>query len=124
MLLGLRTVVYHVADRDRARSWYSAVLGVEPYFDEPYYVGFEVGGFELGLDPNPEYVREGMGGVEAYWGVPNIEQAYARLLEAGAAEHTAIREVGGGIKVATVRDPFGNVLGVIENPHFKREAVR
>lgn len=124
MFLGLRTVIYHVDDRDRARAWYSALLGIEPYFDEPFYVGFEVGGFELGLDPNPEYVREGVGGVEAYWGVADIEAAFARLRELGASEHTPIREVGGGIKVATLRDPFGNVLGVIENPHFKREAVR
>jgi predicted enzyme related to lactoylglutathione lyase len=124
MFLGLRTVVYHVDDRDHARAWYSALLGMEPYFDEPFYVGFEVGGFELGLDPNPEFVREGIGGVEAYWGVADIDEAYARLLDAGATKHTAIREVGGGIKVATVLDPFGNVLGVIENPHFKSEAVR
>lgn len=116
--LGLRTVIYNVDDLDRAKAWYTAVLGQEPYFAEPFYVGFNVGGFELGLDPSAEN-RPGEGGTTAYWGVEEIEAAHARLLELGAREHNAIQDVGGGIRVATVLDPFGNVFGLIENPHFQ-----
>lgn len=117
-LLGLRTVIYNVDDLDRAKAWYTAVLGQDPYFAEPFYVGFNVGGFELGLDPAEEN-RPGRGGSTAYWGVDNIETSYARLLELGARESNPVQDVGGGIRVATVLDPFGNVFGIIENPHFK-----
>ena len=116
--LGLRTVIYSVNDLERAKAWYASVLGQEPYFAEPFYVGFNVGGFELGLDPSEEN-RPGAGGTVAYWGVDEIEPAYKRLLELGARESNPIQDVGGGIRVATVLDPFGNVFGVIENPHFK-----
>jgi predicted enzyme related to lactoylglutathione lyase len=118
-LLGLRTAIYHVADLDRAKAWYASVLGIEPYFDQPFYVGFEVGGFELGLDPDPSSGSSGAGGVTAYWGVEDADAALARLLELGARERSGVQEVGEGIRVATVTDPFGNVLGVIENPHFR-----
>ena len=116
--LGLRTVIYSVNDLDRAKAWYTAVLGQEPYFAEPFYVGFNVGGFELGLDPSEEN-RPGAGGTSAYWGVEEIEAAHARLLEVGARDNGPVQDVGGGIRVATVLDPFGNVFGIIENPHFK-----
>lgn len=120
MLQGLRTVVYHVDDLDKAKDWYSMVLDKSPYFDEPFYVGFNVGGFELGLDPNMSGVKKG-NNVEAYWGVPNAKDECKRLLELGAQEHTGVQDVGGGILVATVLDPFGNVFGMVENPHFKIE---
>jgi len=115
MLLGLRTVVYYVDDIKKARDWYSSVVG-RPYFDEPFYVGFNVGGFELGLHPD-EGRTKGEGHI-AYWGVDNCEAALTKLLALGAVEHEAVQDVGSGIKVATVKDPFGNVLGIIENPHF------
>jgi predicted enzyme related to lactoylglutathione lyase len=121
MLQGLRTVVYHVSDLDKAKAWYSAVLNQEPYFDEPFYVGFNVGGFELGLVPAEGAPGSSEGkatGVVTYWGVPNVDAAFARLLSQGATEHEAVQDVGGGIRVASVYDPFGNVVGVIENPHF------
>ena len=123
MIQGLRTVIYKVPDLEAAKSWYSRILGIEPYFAEVFYVGFQVGGFELGLDPDMEGVRPG-GGVVAYWGVAEADAAYAKLLALGAAAHEPVREVGGGIRVATVTDPFGNVLGVIENPHFSTANVR
>ena len=116
MFQGLRTVIYHVSDLDRAKAWYSSVLGIEPYFDQPFYVGFNVGGYELGLDPNMS--TSGAGGVGAYWGVSDCEAAVNRLLELGASAHSPVQDVGEGIRVATVNDPFGNLIGVIENPHF------
>jgi predicted enzyme related to lactoylglutathione lyase len=123
MLLGLRTVIYHVSDAAEAARWYSRVLGIEPYFNEPFYVGFNVGGFELGLDPDSANVTVGDSSV-AYWGVEDAHAAHRRLLELGATNHGDVHEVGGGILVGSVRDPWGNVLGVIRNPHFRREDVR
>lgn len=117
-MLGLRTAVYHVTDLAVAKPWYQQILGVEPYFDEPFYVGFNVGGFELGLDPDPEAGRPGFGGVGVYWGVSDLDAELARLVALGVRVHQAATEVGGGIKVATVLDPFGNPFGLIENPHF------
>jgi predicted enzyme related to lactoylglutathione lyase len=118
-ILGLRTVVYHVSDLDRAKAWYSSVLGIEPYFDQPFYVGFNVGGYELGLDPDPQAGAPGAGGTGAYWGVEDAGAAHARLLDLGARERGGVKEVGEGIRVATVEDPFGNLFGIIENPHFQ-----
>jgi predicted enzyme related to lactoylglutathione lyase len=117
MFLGLRTVIYHAPDLQKAKAWYSAAFGVGPYFDEPFYVGFNIGGYELGLDPSVDGVRVGDNAV-AYWGVPDIETAWQRLIEQGATPRASVKDVGDGIKVATVADPFGNVIGIIENPHF------
>jgi|SRR6188508_555745 len=118
MIVGLRTVIYHVTDLDRAKAWYRAAFGVEPYFDEPFYVGFNIGGFELGLDPDPGSGKPGKGGTVAYWGVANIKEAVPHFLASGARFASPIRDVGGDIQVATVTDPFGNEIGLIENPHF------
>jgi len=117
--LGLRTVIYVNTELAKARDWYAQVLGFPPYFDEPFYVGFNVGGYELGLMPADEVNKQGGGGVLAYWGVADAEVSASRLLSLGAVEREPVSNVGGGIKVATFFDPFGNVLGVIENPHFK-----
>ena len=117
MFQGLRTVIYKVPDLARAKAWYAAAFDTAPYFDQPFYVGFNIGRFELGLDPDMTGVVVGSN-VLAYWGVPDITAAHARLLAQGATARDAIREVGEGIKVATVADPFGNVIGIIENPHF------
>jgi predicted enzyme related to lactoylglutathione lyase len=118
MFQGLRTVIYHAPDLAAAKAWYAAAFGVNPYFDEPFYVGFEIGGFELGLNPDTSGVNVGNNAV-AYWGVADIDSAHARLLDGGATPCDPVRDVGGDIKVATVADPFGNVIGLIENPHFK-----
>jgi predicted enzyme related to lactoylglutathione lyase len=118
MLQGLRTVIYHVPDLARAKAWYTAAFGVAPYFDEPFYVGFEIRGFELGLDPDVSDVNVGNNAV-AYWGVADIEEAHERLLARGAEPRQPVKDVGGDIKVAAVADPFGNVIGLIQNPHFK-----
>jgi hypothetical protein len=118
MFQGLRTVIYSAPDLEKAKGWYAQALAQQPYFDEPFYVGFNVGGFELGLDPDTSHVKPGNNAI-AYWGVADAHQAHARLLGLGAREHSAVRDVGGGILVATVLDPFDNVVGVIQNPHFK-----
>ena len=121
MILGLRTAIYPTSDLDAARLWYAELLGQEPYFNEPFYVGFSVGGFELGLLPDGQ---AGTNGPQPLWGVADIDVAYVRLLELGATMIEPVSEVGGGIKVAAVRDPFGNRFGIIQNPHFDASKVR
>jgi predicted enzyme related to lactoylglutathione lyase len=121
MLLGLRTAIYPVTDLAAAKDWYTAVVGHGPYFDQPFYVGFEVGGFELGLLPDGS---PGEAGPQPLWGVADADAALARLLELGAAPLEPVTDVGEGIRVAAVRDPFGNRLGVIENPHFDLGKLR
>ena len=120
--LGLRTAVYYVTDIEQARTWYRSVLGIDPYFDQPFYVGFNVGGFELGLHPASAQHPAGSGGAVPYWGVERVAVAWPRLLELGATAVEAPQDVGEGIQVAAVRDPFGNLLGIIENPHFPNPA--
>ena len=120
MILGLRTVIYPAPDLAQGKDWYTQVLGNGPYFDQPFYVGFEVGGFELGLIPDGQ---PGATGAVAYWGVADAAAALARLLKLGAELRDDVMDVGGGIKTATVLDPCGNVFGVIENPHFDRSKV-
>lgn len=119
MILGLRTAIYHVNDLDKAKEWYANAFGVKPYFDEPFYVGFDIGGYELGLNPDLSETGSGPGGAVAYWGVAEIGGAVERLERLGAVVKIRPHDVGGGIKVATVADPFGNLIGLIENPHFK-----
>jgi predicted enzyme related to lactoylglutathione lyase len=120
MILGLRTVTYPVADIADATAWYTNVLERAPYFSEPYYVGFEVGGFELGLVPDG---TPGAAGATAFWGTADIVAEVSRLLELGAAIESPVTEVGGGILVATLKDPYGNLFGVIQNPHFDKTKV-
>ena len=123
MILGLRTAIYPVAPEqlDAAKAWYTTATGVAPYFDQPFYVGFNVGGFELGLLPGATPSTDGP---QPLWGVADIHAAHARLLALGATELEPPKDVGDGILVADVRDPFGNRLGLIQNPHFDPKAVR
>ena len=121
MIQGLRTVVYHTPDLEAGKNWYSLVVGKPPYFDQPFYVGFEVSGFELGLVPDG---KPGAGGTIAYWGAANAEAECQRLLALGAEIVDELKDVGEGIRVATLKDPFGNLFGVIENPHFDLAKVR
>jgi len=109
-------VIYPVVDLDQSKAWYTSVLGTEPYFDEPFYVGFDVGGYELGLDPSPDTADAGP---RTYWGVADADAALAQLLDRGGQPHAPVTDVGGGIRVASVLDPAGQVLGIIENPHFR-----
>src|SRR5262245_54996930 len=115
MIQGLRTVIYPVTDLNKAKEWYDQVLGQRPYFDQPFYVGYSVGGFELGLIPDG---TPGSQGGVAYWGVPDASAAVQRLEGLGAIVREPVQDVGEGIRVAVVTDPFGNSFGIIENPHF------
>jgi len=114
--LGLRTVIYAAPDLNATKEWYAKALDIAPYFDEPFYVGFNVGGYELGLIPDAPIAE---GSTITYWGVADIAEIKERLLTLGATLHTDIQDVGDGIKTAALKDPFGNVVGLIENPHFK-----
>jgi lactoylglutathione lyase len=121
--LGLRTVVYKVADLAAAKDWYTRAFGQAPYFDEAFYVGFNVAGYELGLLPvEDEHEAEKQDSSYTYWGVENIELAYEHLLNMGAKTHEAPNNVGGELMVASVYDPWDNIVGIIYNPYFKLPA--
>jgi catechol 2,3-dioxygenase-like lactoylglutathione lyase family enzyme len=113
-LLGLRTVIYAAPDLEAATAWWSDLLGAGPYFDQPFYVGFNVGGYELGLLPNADPAE----GALTYWGVADVTAAVADSIARGATEHAPIAEVGDDIVTATVRTPQGTIVGFIYNPHF------
>ncbi len=112
--LGLRTVIYPSPDLAAAKAWFSTLLGVQPYFDQPFYVGFNIGGYELGLLPDADPAD----GALAYWGVDDVPAAVAAAVAAGATEHAAATDVGDGIVTASVRSPQGAIVGFIRNPHF------
>ena len=103
---GLRTVIYPSPDLDAAKAWWTGYLGIEPYFDEPFYVGYTVGGYELGLLPD----ADPSDGALPYWGVTDVAGAFAAAIAAGGTEHAPVSEVGGGIVTATVRTPPGAIL--------------
>ena len=119
MIKGLATAIYQVPDLDRAKAFYTAAFQQSPYFDEPFYVGYDIGGYELGLHPDLTLSKPGPGGSVAYWRVDHIDAAMKHFASAGATLVSDVQDVGEGIKVATVADPFGNLIGLIENPHFK-----
>lgn len=114
-LHGLRTVIYPSIDLEADKQWWSSVLGIEPYFDQPFYVGFEVAGYELALLPDAASAD----GALTYWGVDDVQQSVASMLEAGSTIHTPATEVGDQIVTATVRTPSGSIVGLIYNPHFQ-----
>jgi catechol 2,3-dioxygenase-like lactoylglutathione lyase family enzyme len=137
--LGLRTCIYRVPDLPAAAEWYSNALGIQPYFNEPFYVGFNVGGYELGLHPlpavalaeegavseekeKPSFAKATAGkgeNVETHWGVDDIQSTFAQLLANGATAHEEPTNVGKDLWVAMLKDPWGNIIGIIQNPHFK-----
>jgi len=114
--LGLRSSIYPVSNLAEAKAWWTQALGVEPYFDEPFYVGFNLGGYELGLKPD-------MPGVQGelpitYWGVDEVATALDSLTADGARVIYGPQDVGMGIVVADLQSATGQVFGVIHNPHF------
>jgi lactoylglutathione lyase len=120
-ILGLRTCIYTVPDLEAAKKWYTSTFGKEPYFDEPFYVGFNIGGYELGLLPSEKQPDDQAENVRTYWGVENVQQVFDTFVRQGAKVHEAPHNVGGPLVVATVMDPWGNLIGFIYNPEFKAE---
>jgi len=132
MLRGLTTVAYQAADLDAARAWYTEVLGIEPYFTRTEYVEFRVGDYEhefgiLDSKYLPDLSADSTGGDQAggapggaivYWHVDDARAAYDRLIELGASPHQPPRDFGENFVGAAVIDPFGNVLGIMTNPHY------
>ncbi|SHF20115.1 hypothetical protein SAMN04487965_1614 [Microbulbifer donghaiensis] len=120
-LRGVRTVIYGVTNIAEAKAWYTQLLEQEPYFDSECYVGFNVGGYELGLNPDARSVTSRADGVIAYWGVDDLAAQVERLSAMGARQHSEIVDVGEGILMASFLDPYGNIFGLIENPGFQSQ---
>jgi len=118
-MLGLRTTVNKVADLAKAKEWYGEAFQIAPYFDEPFYVGFNVAGYELGLMPDDMPAADKTDNVLSYWGVADIATELARLKSLGATAESDPVNVGGNIMVAELKDPWGNTIGLIYNPEFK-----
>ena len=111
---GIRTVIYPVTDLAQAKTLYRTLLGVEPYGDEPYYVGFRVGDQEIGLDPHGN--DHGTTGPVGYFHVSDIRQSLQALLDAGAHTQQEVTDVGGGKLIAWVKDADGNIIGLLQFP--------
>lgn len=120
-MLGLRTTIYKVVNLEVAKDWYAKAFQIAPYFDEPFYVGFSIKGYELGLQPEEHPTTDKSENVVSYWGVLDIQKTYAHFIQVGATMHEAPYNVGGELMVATVKDPWGNCIGLIYNPTFKLE---
>jgi predicted enzyme related to lactoylglutathione lyase len=128
MLRGFATISYWADDVEAARDWYAELLGIEPYFvrpeqGPPAYVEFRVGDYqdELGIIDRryaPEGAAGGPGGVVMYWHVDDVPVTFDRLLSMGAREYQPITPREAGWVTASVVDPFGNVLGIVYNPHY------
>ncbi len=115
MLGAAQSTIYPTSDLAASRAWFVEQLGLEPHFDEPFYVGFSVGGYELGLNPGAAVAD----GPITYWTVTDVDAAFARLIAAGAVAHAPVVDVGEGIRLGAVREPGGSLLGVIENPNVR-----
>ena len=113
-LRSLRTCIYQVYDLALAKEFYSQALGKDPYFDEPFYVGFNVDGHELGLDPDVSKRPPGGSGVIGYWRVEDINAAWQHLTTIGATSIELPHSVGVDLQTSIVADPFGNYIGLIQ----------
>ncbi len=116
MFTGLRTVIYRVNNLKKGIEWYTRAFGIEPYYEEDGYAGFDIGGFELGLIQEGESASIKEEGSTAYWEVTDIDEVFKHLLLIGAQRKEDIKEVGGGIRAASAADPFGNTIGIIQIP--------
>ena len=108
------SIIYPVKDLAAAKKQYGALLGVEPYFDQPFYAGFKIGEQEIGLDPNG--FDEGMTGPVGYWQVEDIYEAFKKFTDVGATRLKGIQDIGGGILMASVKDADGNTIGLLQHP--------
>jgi len=111
---GIRTFIYPVKDIAQAKVSYNKFLGIEPYMDEAYYVGFKIGDQDIGLDPNGH--KQGMTGPVGYYHVDDIQKNLQILLDAGAQIQQEVKDVGGGKLIATVKDASDNIIGLIQLP--------
>jgi len=114
MTSGMKTILYPVKDLDAAKKLYGALLGVAPVMDQPYYVGYNVDGQDIGLDPNGH--NKGMHGSLGYWHVDDVQATLAAILAAGGEQDQAVTDVGGGKLIATVKDADGNLIGLLQQP--------
>lgn len=129
MLHGIATLSIYAADHAAASAWYTDLLGIEPYYRVPGYHEWRVGELEheLGLiDARyaPPGTLDAPGGQVAFWHVDDVEAAHADLLARGATAREPVTERGEGFRTAVVVDPFGNLLGVMENPHYVEVVAR
>ncbi len=108
---GIQTVIYPVKDLAAAKAQFRELLGVEPYADAPYYVGFKVGNQDIGLDPHGHQA-----GATAYYHVSDIKGSLQKLLDGGAESVEDIKDVGGGRLIASVKDANGNIIGLLQDP--------
>jgi predicted enzyme related to lactoylglutathione lyase len=123
MLRGLTTVSFWAADLVAAKKWYAELLGIDPYFERPGYAEFRLGDYqhELGLIDSryaPDPSATGPAGAVVYWHVDDVRATLEMLLSMGAKEHEAPIDRGEGFITASVVDPFGNLLGIMYNPHY------
>ena len=114
MTSGMKTVMYPVKDLGAARKLYGTLLGVEPSMDEPYYVGFRIGGQDVGLDPHGH--DKGMSGPVGYWHVDDITTTVDALVAQGAQLQGNVADVGGGKLIAALTDTNGNTVGLLQMP--------
>jgi predicted enzyme related to lactoylglutathione lyase len=113
MTEGIKTIIYPLKDLAKAKTLYSELLGVEPYMDEAYYVGFNIEGQDVGLVPHGQ--SQGMTGPVGYWHVDDIKRSVKALLDAGAEAHQEVKDVGRGKLIASVKDADGDVIGLIQS---------
>lgn len=123
VLRGVATVSFFAFDVDAAKRWYAELLGSDPYFEVPGYAEFRIGDYELELGIiDKRYVSGNPGtepaGAVMYWHVDDVQKTFHRLLLMGATKHEEIRDRGNGFITASVVDPFGNILGIMFNPHY------
>ena|SRR5690349_19411879 len=130
-LRGLTTVSFYAADLTAAKQWYTELLGIDPYFQVPGYIEFRLGDYqhELGLIDSryaPAGSATGPAGALVYWHVDDVPATLEKLLTLGATEHQALTDRGHGFITASVVDPFGNILGIMQNPHYLQvlEAIK
>ncbi|MGH2549942.1 MAG: VOC family protein [Thermomicrobiales bacterium] len=112
MVTGLKAVIYPVKNLDESKAMFERLLGVPPAVDAPYYVGFDVPGAHIGLDPNGH--KNGLVGSVATWLVENIEESLQSLVDSGAEVNQTITDVGGGILIASLKDSNGNFIGLMQ----------
>ncbi|SKD04160.1 hypothetical protein SAMN05660461_2770 [Chitinophaga ginsengisegetis] len=123
ILRGFATLTFYAADHEAAKKWYTELTGIPPYFEKPGYAEFRLGDYqnELGIIDSkyaPKSAGNGPGGAVIYWHVDDIQAGLEKLLQLGATTFEPVTERGHGFVTASVVDPFGNILGIMYNPHY------